>query len=67
MSVLDDYSAEEQSLLLRSLAAAAIAIAAASPGRKVETASEGFAAASYIMEVRQPYLAHPLKIGRAHV
>lgn len=60
MSVLDDYSAEEQSLLLRSLAAAAIAIAAASPGRKVETASEGFAAASYIMEVRQPYLAHPL-------
>jgi hypothetical protein len=60
MSVLADYSAEEQSLLLRSLAAAAIAIAAASPGRKVETVSEGFAAAQYIMEVRQPYLANPL-------
>jgi hypothetical protein len=60
MSVLSDYSAEEQSLLLRSLQAAAIAISAASPGRKTETVSEGFAAASYIMEVREPYLANPL-------
>jgi hypothetical protein len=60
MSILADYTAEEQSLLLRSLAAAAIAISAASPGRKVETASEGFAAARYIMEVREPYLANPL-------
>jgi hypothetical protein len=60
MSVLSDYTADEQTLLLRSLAAAAIAISAASPGRKVETASEGFAAAQYIMEVRKPYLATPL-------
>jgi hypothetical protein len=60
MSVLADYTAEEQSLLLRSLAAAAVAIAAASPGRKAETASEGFAAARYIMEVREPYLANSL-------
>jgi hypothetical protein len=60
MSVLSDYTAEEQSLLLRSLRATAIAISAASPGRKTETISEGFAAASYIMEVREPYLANSL-------
>jgi hypothetical protein len=60
MSVLSDYTAEEQTLLLRSLRATAIAISAASLGRKTETASEGFAAASYIMEVREPYLANPL-------
>jgi hypothetical protein len=60
MSVLSDYTAEEQALLLRSLRAAAIAISTASPGRKVETISEGFAAASYIMEVREPYLANSL-------
>ena len=50
MSVFADYSTEEQQLLLRSLQAAAVAISAASPGRKTETVSEGFAAASYIME-----------------
>lgn len=60
MSVLADYTAEEQSLLLRSLQAAAIAISAASLGRKTETISEGFTAASYIMEEREPYLANPL-------
>ncbi len=60
MSLFSDYTAEEQALLLRSLQATAVAVAAASPGRRTETVSEGFAAASYIMEVRQPYLANPL-------
>lgn len=60
MSVLADYTAEEQALLLRSLQAAAIAVSAASPGRKTETISEGFAAASYIIEERAPYLSNPL-------
>lgn len=60
MSVLTDYTTDEQTLLLRSLSAAAIAIAAASLGRKTETVAEGFAAAKYIMEVREPYLANPL-------
>ncbi len=64
MSVLTDYTAEEQTLLLRSLRAAPIAISAASLGRKTETVSEGFAAASYIMEVREPYLGNAL-IGSA--
>ena len=50
MSVYADYSAEEQQLLLRSLQAAAVAISAASLGRKPEIVSEGFAAASFIME-----------------
>ncbi len=60
MSVLSDYTAEEQTLLLRSLRATAISISAASLGRKTETVSEGFAAASYIMEVREPYLSNSL-------
>ena len=50
MSVYADYTPEEQQVLLRSLQAAAVAISAASLGRKVETASEGFAAASYITD-----------------
>ena len=50
MSVFADYSPEEQQVLLRSLQAAAVAISAASLGRKAETASEGFAAASFITE-----------------
>lgn len=60
MSVLADYTPEEQALLLRSVRAAAIAISAASLGRKAETASEGFAAASYVLEERQPYLSNTL-------
>ena len=50
MSVYADYTPDEQLVLLRSLQAAAVAISAASLGRKVETASEGFAAASYITD-----------------
>ncbi len=60
MSILTDYTAEEQSLLLRSMPAAAIAISAASPGRDAETVSEGFAAARYVDEVREPFLANSL-------
>ena len=60
MSVFADYSPEEQQLLLRSLDAAGIAVSAASLGRKVETASEGFAAASYIMESHRDYLGNTL-------
>ena len=60
MTVLADYSAEEQTVLLRSLSAAAVAISAASLGRKTETVQEGFAAAQYIIEVREPYLTWPL-------
>lgn len=60
MSLLSDYSADDQRLLLRSLSAAAVLIAAASPGRQVETASEGVAAASYILESRGEFLDNAL-------
>lgn len=50
MSLFTDYTPDEQQLLVRSLQAAAVAIAAASLGRKTETVSEGVAAASLIME-----------------
>ena len=60
MSVLSDYSADEQRLLLRSLSAAAEVISAASPGRDRETASEGVAAATYILESRSEYLDNSL-------
>ncbi len=53
MSVFTDYTPDEQQLLFRSLQAAAVAISAASLGRKTETVSEGFAAASFIMERSQ--------------
>lgn len=49
MTTLIEYTPDEQQLLLRSLQAAAVAVSAASLGRKTETVSEGFAAASYIM------------------
>ncbi len=60
MSILSDYSADEQTLLLRSLSAAAIAIAAASLGSRRETAAEGIAAATYIMESRGDFLDNTL-------
>ena len=60
MSVLADYTPDEQRLLLRSLSAAAEVVSAASLGKKAETASEGFAAASYIMGSHGDYLDNPL-------
>lgn len=50
MTIYADYDAEEQQLLRASLQATAIAVSAASLGRKEEISSEGFAAASYILE-----------------
>ncbi len=60
MSVLADYTPEQQQLLVRSLEAAGVVISAASLGPKRETVSEGFAAASYIMESRGEYLDNAL-------
>lgn len=50
MSVYGDYTPDEQQLLRASLEAAAVAVSAASPGRKEETVSEGFAAATFVLE-----------------
>jgi hypothetical protein len=60
MSLFTDYTPDEQQLLLRSLQAAAVAISAASLGRKTETVSEGFAAASLIMERSEVTVGNPL-------
>lgn len=60
MSVFADYTPEQQQILLRSLEAAGVAISAASLGAKRETISEGFAAASYVMESRKDYLDNTL-------
>jgi hypothetical protein len=56
MSVYGEFSDEEQRLLRASLEAAAVAVSAASPGRPEETASEGFAAAAFILERRPDYV-----------
>lgn len=50
MSIYADYTTEEQDLLRQSLEAAAVAVSTASPGRKEETVSEGFAASSLVLE-----------------
>ena len=60
MTIYTDYTADEQQLLRKSLQAAAVAVSAASPGRKEETASEGYAAASFILGSRPEYVANTL-------
>jgi len=60
MSVYSEYTADEQLLLRASHEAAAVAVSAASPGRKEETVSEGYAAASYVLDSRAAYVANPL-------
>ena len=56
MTVYGDFSEEERRLLRASLEAAAVAVSAASLGRPEETASEGFAAAAFILERRADYV-----------
>jgi hypothetical protein len=60
MTVYSEYTADEQRLLLASLEASAVAVSAASPGRKEETVSEGFAAASFELDSRAAYVDNPL-------
>lgn len=60
MRLFTDYTLDEQQLLLRSLQAAAVAVSAASLGRKTETVSEGFAAASFIMARTEATVSNPL-------
>jgi len=60
MTVYQDFGPEEQRLLLASLEAAAVVISASSPGRKEETTSEGFAAASFVLDNRADYVGNTL-------
>ena len=60
MTLLGDFGPDDQRLLLQGLEAAAVLISTASPGRKEETASEGFAMAAYVLESANDHIAHPL-------
>jgi hypothetical protein len=60
MTVLTDLDDADRRTLVRSLQAAGVAVAAASPGRSEETVSEGMAAAAFILERHPDDLDDPL-------
>jgi len=60
VTVLADYTEAEQELLRHAIASAAIAVSAASLGRKEETVSEGFAAADLILKSQPRYVGNTL-------
>ena len=60
MTVLADYSAEEQELIRHAVASAAIAVSAASLGRNEETVSEGFAAADLVLKSQPNFVGNTL-------
>jgi hypothetical protein len=60
MSVLADYTAEEQFLLMEGPRLGAVVVSAASPGRSAETVSEGFAAVQYAMSRSGEFLDNTL-------
>ncbi len=60
MTLLGDFEPDDRRLILQGLEAAAVLISTASPGRKEETASEGFAMAAYVLDSARGQVAHPL-------
>jgi hypothetical protein len=60
MSVLADYTDEEQFLLMEGPRLGAVVVSAASPGRGNETVSEGFAAIQYAMNRSGEFLDNTL-------
>jgi hypothetical protein len=60
MSLITDYTSEEQLLLMQGPRLSAIVISAASPGRASETAAEGFAAVKYAMSSQGDFLGNAL-------
>ena len=60
MSLLADYTTDEQMLLMEGPRLAAVVISAASPGRSAETVSEGFAAVKYAMSSQGEFLDNTL-------
>lgn len=60
MSVIADYTAEEQFLLMEGPRLGAVVVSAASPGRSAETVSEGFAAVQYAMNRSGEFLDNTL-------
>lgn len=60
MTALSEFSADEQRLLMEGPRLGAVVVSAASLGQKRETASEGLAAAEYILNSRGDYLDNAL-------
>ena len=60
MTVYADYSPDEQRLLTQAIASAAVVVSTASPGPSADTVSEGFAAASYVLDSLDAYVGNTL-------
>ncbi len=60
MTLIGEFDRADQLLLMQGLEAAAVLISTASLGRKEETASEGIAMASYVLDSARDQAAHPL-------
>ena len=60
MTVLADYTEEEQELIRHAVAAAATTVSAASLGRQEETVSEGVAAAELVLKSQPDYVGNTL-------
>jgi hypothetical protein len=60
MSLITDYTSEEQTLLMQGPRLGAIVVSAASPGRGADTFSEGVAAIQYAMSSRGEFLDNTL-------
>lgn len=60
MTLIAEFEPADQLLLLQGLEAAAVLISTASLGRKEETASEGIAMATYVLNSASSQIAHPL-------
>jgi hypothetical protein len=60
MSVVADYTVDEQKLLMEGPRLGALVVSASSLGKSTETVSEGFAAADYVLNSREAYLGNTL-------
>jgi hypothetical protein len=63
MTLIGELDPADQLLLMQGLEAAAVLISTASLGRKEETASEGLAMASHVLESARDQIAHPLLLS----
>ena len=60
MTIYADYPPDAQRLLIQAIAAAAIVVSTASPGPNADTVTEGFAAASYVLNSLDAYVGNTL-------
>jgi hypothetical protein len=60
VSVYADYDPDQQQVLVRAISAAAVLVSTASPGPRADTASEGFAAAEYVLDSLEANIGNTL-------